>query len=498
MEVFDRDITRKMIAKSPGRTAKHWIGGQWIDSEKHGTSINPCTNEPIGLYADGGLKEAQQAVKAASKAFSETLWKSDHALRSKVLLTIADTIEANSEALVKMLCTEVGKIDGEAAMEVFAAPAILRYWAGKTFITGRAGEASPGFHSVVIREAVGVVGVIAPFNAPVALTIRSLAPALAAGATVVVKLPGTTAQTNELLSKIISETPGLSPGVINLITESGSEGAKFLVQSPDVPAISFTGSTHTGRAIAADGAASLKRVVLELGGKTPMIVFDDANIEAAIPTIIKAITLFSGQFCMTGSRILVQRNIADSMRNRLTELLSDIKAGPSTEADSDLGAMINKMNVQRVNKMVEEAIAAGAKILVRGGPVTEGRLSQGAYYLPTLLEITDSKLPIAQQEVFGPVATLQVFDTETEAIALANDSEYGLAASIWSQDIGRPWRVAKALQAGTVWLNTYAQIFAQFEEGGYKRSGMGRLNGETALDNFLQYKHIILNAGQTY
>ena len=222
-----------------------------------------------------------------------------------------------------------------------------------------------------------------------------------------------------------------------------------------------------------------------------MIVFDDANIEAAIPTIVKAITLFSGQFCMTGSRILVQKNIADTLRKKLTELLSNIKAGP----DCDMGAMINKANVQRVNNMVEEAIAAGAKVLVRGGPVTEGRLLNGAYYMPTLLELNDSKLPIAQQEVFGPVATLQVFDTEADAVALANDSEYGLAASIWSQDTRKAWRVAKSLQAGTIWLNTYAQIFPQFEEGGFKQSGVGRLHGDAALENFLEYKHIVLNMG---
>jgi betaine-aldehyde dehydrogenase len=157
--------------------------------------------------------------------------------------------------------------------------------------------------------------------------------------------------------------------------------------------------------------------------------------------------------------------------------------------------MINKANVQRVNKIVEEAIAAGAKILVRGGPIVEGELSKGAYYMPTLLELSDSKLAIVQQEVFGPVATLQVFDTEAEAICLANDNEYGLAASIWSQDSGRPWRVAKALQAGTVWLNTYAQIFPQFEEGGYKQSGVGRLHGDAALENFLEYKHVVINMG---
>ncbi|HTI91707.1 MAG TPA: aldehyde dehydrogenase family protein [Puia sp.] len=299
----------------------------------------------------------------------------------------------------------------------------------------------PGSFSITVREAAGIAGIIAPFNAPIALAIRSLAPALAAGTTAVVKLPGLTAQTNAMLSKAISETTGLPKGVINIITESGIEGSRYLVESPDVPVISFTGSSKTGRAIAAAGAAQLKRFILELGGKTPMVIFDDADLQTAVFTIEKAITIFSGQFCMTGSRILVQRGIAEKVRKALAE-----------------------------------------------GP-------KGAFYRPTLLEVTDSRLPIVQEEVFGPVATFQIFDTEAEAILLANDSEYGLAASIWTRDIDRPWRVAKGIQAGTIWINTYAQIFPEFEEGGYKQSGTGRLNGEAALEDFLEYKHISFNPG---
>ena len=380
-------------------------------------------------------------------------------------------------------------------MEVMAAPALLRYWAGKTFTSGRSGEPKPGSISITIREAVGVAGIIVPFNAPVALFIRALAPALAAGTAVVAKLPGLTAQTNELLCRIISETPGLPRGIINVITESGNEASKFLVQSPDVPVISFTGSTKTGKAIVAAGAAQLKRFSLELGGKTPMIIFNDADLQSAIFTIEKAITIFSGQFCMTGSRILVQQNIAESIIKGLSDRLSNIKQGLPSDPMSEMGSMIDKANVTRVNNMVEEAIATGAKVIVRGGPVTEGVLSKGAFYRPTLLLVTNPEMPIVQQEVFGPVATVQVFDTEEEAITLANNSEYGLAASIWTRDVDRPWRVAKAIQAGTIWINTYAQIFAQFEEGGYKQSGSGRLNGEAALEDFLEYKHITFNPG---
>lgn len=495
METIKKEFESKEIPDGLDSIAKNWIDGDWMDSEKHSISFNPATGEPIGMYADGGRKEAEKAVAAALRAFRDTSWKNDHALRSKVLLSMADQIERRSGDLIQILCAEGGKIAPEATMEVYAAPAILRYWAGKTFTAGRSGEAKPGSLSITIREATGVAGIIAPFNAPVALSIRSLAPALAAGTTTIVKLPGVTAQTNRLLCEIISETPGLPPGVINVITESGSEAAKFLVQTPDVPVISFTGSTKTGRSIAAAGAAQLKRCSLELGGKTPMIIFNDADLQTAVFTMEKAMTIFSGQFCMTGSRILVQRDIAESVRKGLAERLSNVKVGPGSDFFSEMGSMIDKANVQRVDNLVEEAIFAGAKVIVRGGPITDGVLSKGAFYRPTLLEVTDPKLPIVQEEVFGPVATLQVFDTEEEAIALANDSEYGLAASIWSRDIDKPWRLAKAIQAGTIWINSYAQIFAQFEEGGYKQSGIGRLNGEAALEDFLEHKHISFNPG---
>ncbi len=496
MEAIENDLKiKKQTLEMHSSIARHWIDGAWVDSAQHGISINPATGEQVGSYADGGRQEAEAAVAVALRAFRETTWKQDHALRAKVLLNMADQIEKSSEALIQMLCAENGKIAAEASMEVFAAPAFLRYWAGKTFTAGRSGEVRPGSLSVTLREAVGVAGIIAPFNAPVALAIRALAPALAAGTTTVVKLPGLTAQTNALLCQVMSEVAGLPRGVVNVITESGHEAAKFLVQSADVRVISFTGSTQTGRAIVAAGAAQLKRFNLELGGKTPMIIFNDADVETAIFTMEKAITIFSGQFCMTGSRILVQREIAEKLRKGLAERLSQVKVGPASDPATEMGPMIDQANVERVNKIVEEAIAAGAEVIVRGGPLTEGALSKGAFYRPTLLEVTNPNLSLVEQEIFGPVACLQVFDTEAEAISLANNSEYGLSVSLWSRDIDRPWRIAKALQAGTIWINTYAQVFPQFEEGGYKQSGMGRLNGEAALEDFLEYKHISFNPG---
>jgi betaine-aldehyde dehydrogenase len=478
-----------------GGTAMHWIGGRWLDSGEHRESINPATGEVIGSYAMGGRQEAELAVAAALRAFRETDWKDNRSLRARVLNAMAARFEARAEQLAQLLATEVGKILPDARFETATVPYNLRFNAALALTEyGRAAEVGEDSLSIVIRQPLGVAGIFAPWNAPLALGIRSLAPALAAGCTAAVILPKETAQVNALIGEVISETDGLPPGVVNILT-GGREGLEYLVETPDVPVISFTGSTRTGRAISAAGAARLKRFGLELGGKTPMVIFDDADLDAAAAKVAAGLTVFAGQFCMTGSRAIVQRGIADRFRTALAERLEKVRVGPASDPRSEMGPLINKPNVERVNKMVEDAVAAGAKIIVRGGPATEGPLAKGAFYRPTLLEVTDSGLPIVQQEVFGPVLTMQVFDTEAEAVSLANGSEYGLCASVWSRDVDRPLRVARALEAGTVWINDWVSIHDEFEEGGFKQSGPGRLRGQAGLDDFLECKHIAFKPG---
>lgn len=476
--------------------ALNWINGEWIDSGIHQDSVNPASCEVIGQYAEGGLQEATDAIAAAKRALRESAWRDDRVLRAKALNEMADAFERNTDALVDILSTENGKVRPEAMFEVAMVPSKLRYYASLVRTEyGRAIEPKPGSLSMVLREPMGVAGIITPWNSPIVLMIRSLAPALAAGCTAVVKMPGQTAQTNAQVARVLSEVKSLPRGVVNLFSEAGAEGSRWMVESPDVPVISFTGSTATGRAISAAGARHLKRFGLELGGKTPMLVFDDADLAAAVPKLEKALTVFSGQFCMTGSRVLVQRGIADALREQLAARLAAVKVGPASDSSSDMGPLIDKPNVDRVNRIVEDAIEAGARVIVRGGPVTEGPLAKGAFYRPTMLEVSNADMDIVQKETFGPVLTLQVFDTEAQAIELANRSEYGLAASIWSRDIDRPLRVSRNLDCGTVWVNDWAVVYDECEEGGYKQSGLGRLNGMAALDDFIQYKHITMTSG---
>lgn len=474
--------------------ARHYIDGLWSDGGAVSTSRNPATGAVLGTFADGGEAEARAAITAARRAFDTGTWSRDRDLRARALFELADRMAERRDDLVTMLARENGKIRAEAEFEIDLSIPKLRYFGALALAdTGRAAEVKPGLYSTTLTEPAGVAAVIAPWNSPVVLAVRSFAPALAAGCTVAMKLPGQTGLVNGLLYEIIAATDSLPTGVLNCFTESGNDGAPLLVSSPEVDVVSYTGSTVVGRIIMANAAATLKPLSLELGGKSPMIVFDDADLDAVVPVLTKAITTFTGQFCMTGSRILAQHGIAAELRDRMAKSLAAVRVGPGDDPASEMGPMIDRANAERVDRTVSEA-AAYATIVERGGLVNRGSDAVDAYYRPSLVEVTDLDAPIVQREVFGPVATFETFGTEAEAITRANATEYGLAASIWTRDVDRPLRVGRELQAGTVWTNTWAVVVDQFEEGGFKQSGLGRLNGLRGLGEFQEIKHLVHRA----
>lgn len=362
-----------MSSEPTSLEARHWIDGAWLALGEQGESIDPASGGVIGTFY-----EADAAIAAASRAFKAPGWRDDRALRARVLNSMAARFSARDDDVVRLLGRENGKVHAHGHLETSIVPETLRFNAALA-LTDQGRAAAIGELSIVLREPAGVAGIIAPWNSPVALVIRSLAPALAAGCTAAVMLPRQTAQVNTLIAEIIAGTPELPKGVVNIFT-GGHTAGDTLVKSPDVPVISFTGSSQTGRDISANAAPHLKRLGLELGGKTPMIVFDDADLDAAAAKITQALIVFAGQFCMTGSRLLVQASVADRLRALVAEQLEAVKLGPASDPEAQMGPLIDRANVERIDKLVTDAIGEGAEAVVRGGPVTGGPLATGAFY----------------------------------------------------------------------------------------------------------------------
>ena len=377
---------------------------------------------------------------------------------------------------------------GQATLEATWSLSTLRYNAGTALSqTGTSAQIAPGVFATAMREPIGVAGIIVPWNSPLALLVRALGPALAAGCTTVIKLPGQTALANSLIMDAVAATKSLPKGVVNIFTEAGNEGAPLLVESPDVDVINYTGSTKVGRQVAEKGAQTLKRVCLELGGKTPLVIFEDADIETVAPLVVTALIQFNGEFCMTGSRVLVQRSVADAWRERIASLLEKVVVGRADDPNSQMGPVIDKANVERIDRMVRDA-SRYARIIVRGGPIVDGPLAVGAFYRPAMLETEALDVPLVQEEIFGPVLSFETFANEDEAIARANATIYGLAAAVFTKDVDRAQRVAHAVKAGTVWINTWGVVNDAFEEGGFKYSGIGRARGARAMEEFQEVK----------
>lgn len=470
-------------------SARNWIDGSWSGCGAVQESLNPSNGKVVGTYVSAGRAEGELAIAAARRAFDTTDWPRATAARAQALYRLADVLESRVADLALMLSRENGKLLAQTTWEVRIAVDTMRYSAASalTQLSGRAGEPVPGMHFWSVPEPMGVAGIIVPWNSPIVLATRAIGPALGAGCTAVVKMPGQTALTNALFAEAIADAGELPAGVLNILSEDGNEVAPALVASSDVNVISYTGSTHVGRAIAAAAAPTIKRLNLELGGKTPLILFPDIDLDAVLPQLVASCVLMNGQFCVTGARVLVHRDIADTVRTRLGEALGQVRLGPSEDPESELGPLIDSASVERVDRLVEEATAY-ATVILRGGPASDPALASGAFYRPSLLEVDDTNVPLVQDEIFGPVQTLELFSDEREAVEKANATVFGLGASIFTGDAQRARRIGRQLASGQVWINAWALLSEHFEEPGMKQSGYGRLCGPSAINEFQNLK----------
>ncbi|MBZ0133903.1 MAG: aldehyde dehydrogenase family protein [Rhodocyclaceae bacterium] len=476
-----------------GSQALNWIDGEWCPAAggdgATGACFDPATGDKVGTFAEGTSADAEAAIAAAGRAFETTSWAHSPRLRAQVLLDFADRLSARRSEIEAMLTRVNGKLLRESAGELSASISELRYYAGLARnLFGRHTEIEEGCYSILAREAAGVAGIIVPWNAPITLLIRSLAPAMAAGCTSVIKTAHQTCLANDLVLKCLADVPGLPNGSVNCITESGSIVAETMVASLKVDVISFTGSGGVGKRIMAAAAGTLKCLSLELGGKAPSLVFPDCNRRKAVATITAAATVMAGQMCTAAARVLVHESIADELQTDFVAAFKQIVVGPGCEPSSQMGPLIDRNNRDRILRLIETAGDHG-RLLVRGC-APDGRLAVGAFVTPTLAAIKDVDSPLIQDEIFGPFLVFETFADEAEAIARANATCYGLAASVWTADHARAKRVSHALRAGTVWINSYNRLFPEAETGGYRESGFGRLHGVEGLNDFLQTKHV--------
>lgn len=465
------------------------LEGQW------GIRLNPADGQPIGRYAASGLADAQAAVGAARRAFDQPTWAQAPRLRQMVMLRWADRLESQLDPLARLLTLENGKVLAQSRGEIAAAISEIRYYAGLArYMPGHVFEVEPGAFSTLLKEPAGVVGIIVPWNAPAVLLIRSLTPALAAGCTTVIKPAPQTALVTAALIDALHAVEGLPPGVVNLVSEEGHAVAAHLVEAREVDVISFTGSNSTGQRIMAAAAPTMKKLSLELGGKSACLVFEDADVDKVAPALAAAATIISGQQCTAARRVLVHARHFDAMKTRLAQALQALRVGPGLAEGMHIGPMIDAAAAAHVGARMQDAMDAADEVVLRGG-AAGGALAQSAFLMPALVAHRDTHAFFVQEEIFGPLVVIERFEDEAEAIARANHSEFGLSASVWTHDGARAMRVARALRNGTVWINDHNKLFAEAETGGYRRSGLGRLHGYDALVDFQEIKHIYQQVG---
>jgi acyl-CoA reductase-like NAD-dependent aldehyde dehydrogenase len=476
---------------------QHFIGGQDFPAATGELfeSVDPASGRAWAMVADGGEEDVDSAVSSASDAFHGEWGSLSPTRRGRLLMRLADVFAANAGRLGALETRDNGKLLREMTGQMHVIPDWFYYYGGLADkIEGRVVPLDrTSILNYTVREPLGVVGIITPWNSPLLLTAMAAAPALAAGNTIVLKPSEVTSASSIELARLAIEA-GFPPGVINVVT-GGRTCGEALVAHERVAKIVFTGSAAGGRAVASAVGARLGRVLLELGGKSANIVFADADLDAAEAGLLAGIYAAGGQTCIAGSRAFVQRPVFEELSERIASRAQAIRLGDPTAAETQMGPVATPQQLARIEEFVSEARGDGVSIVAGGDRATVEGLEGGFFYQPTLLAGVQASSRVAQEEIFGPVLSISPFDDEDEVVALANGTAYGLAAGVWTSHVKRAHRMARRLDAGTVWINVYRALTFNSPFGGYKASGIGRENGIEAVDEFLQTKSVWCELG---
>ena len=477
-----------------GKPKRLLVDGQWVEARSGKTFLthNPATGRVLAEMAEGDAADINLAVAAARRAFEGPWSRFKPAERQRILLRLADLVEANFEQLAMLDTLDMGTPITRARGNRNRAVSMLRYYAGQaTTIHGETIENSlPGeIFSYTLKEPVGVVGAIIPWNGPLNASIWKLGPALATGCTVVLKPAEEAPLTPLRLAELCNEA-GVPAGVVNVVTGYGETAGAALASHMDVDKVAFTGSTETGRKIIRASAGNVKRISLELGGKSPDIVFADADLDAAVPGAAMAVFANSGQICSAGTRLFVERKIYDEFTEKVAAFSRTLKVGDGFDPETQVGPLVSTEQLDRVSGYMALGRQEGARALSGGMRLTEGPLAQGYFVPPTVFTGVSDEMRIAQEEIFGPVISAIPFEDLDEVITRGNRTDFGLGSGVWTQDIGKAHRLAKGLRAGSVWINCYQAMDPAVPFGGYKMSGYGRESGLQHVEEYLNVKAV--------
>ena len=471
---------------------KMYINNQWLLSHSGETReiINPATEEIIAVVTEGSISDTKNAIEAAHEAFYANGWGETHAReRATLLFKLAEKLEREIESFAQLETLNNGKPLRESSYDVEDAVDQFRYYAGlATKPSGQVYDVPDNIQAFVVKEPVGVAGLIVPWNYPLVMAVQKLAPALAAGCTVVIKPAEQTPLSLIKLFELINEM-GFPPGVVNLVLGAGETVGAELARNPLVDKIAFTGGTVTGKKIMKSAADTLKNISLELGGKSPNIVFEDTDFETAVDYALYAIFANQGQVCSAGSRLLIQQSLYEKFIPELVRRANAIQVGVGTDPETEMGPLISKQHMEKVLGYIEKGKEEGAELVCGGHQL----FNKGYFVAPTIFTNTHADMTIVKEEIFGPVLVVQTFVNEEEAIKLANDSDFGLAGAVFTSDVAKAHRVIRKLRAGITWVNTYHPTFNEAPWGGYKQSGIGRELGTFGLEAFQEVKQVNIN-----